>query len=382
MKERALKSARTPMIPILQLNTQYEAIGAEIEEAVLRALRGTHYILGPEVTAFEKEFAEWHGTEAAAGVGNGTDALHLAIRALELGPDDEVLCPAFTFIATAGAVALAGAKPAFCDIDPTHFAMDPEDVKKRITPHTKALVVVHLFGHPAPMDELMAIAKEHNLAVIEDCAQATGAEYKGQKVGTIGDYGCFSFFPSKNLGGVGDGGMVLANSPEKLEKIKMLRGHGSRVKYHHDCLGTNSRLDELQAAALRVKLRYLEQWNQKRRDVSDLYRANLSEVITLPSEASDCRHVYHQFTTRVPKRDELKSYLEKNGVGTMIYYPVSLHQQKAFQGLGYSDRDFPVTRKAQEEVLSLPMFPELTASEVEQISAKITSFLKTPATTG
>lgn len=370
------------MIPILQLSTQYEAIGAELEEAVLRALRGTHYILGPEVAAFEKEFAVWHGQEAAVGVGNGTDALHLAVRALELQPGDEVICPAFTFIATAGAVSLAGATPVFCDIEPTYFAMDPEDVKRRITPRTRALVVVHLFGHAAPMDELMAIACEHNLAIIEDCAQATGAVYKGRKVGTMGDYGCFSFFPSKNLGGIGDGGMVLANVPEKLEKITMLRGHGSKVKYYHDRLGTNSRLDELQAAALRVKLRYLDGWNEQRRRVAARYQANLASLVTLPQEAPDCRHVYHQFTTRVPSRDELKSYLESHGVGSMIYYPVSLHQQKAFSALGYRDDDFPATRKAQDEVLSLPMFPELNDSQVDEICAVVTSFLKTPATTG
>jgi dTDP-4-amino-4,6-dideoxygalactose transaminase len=369
------------MIPILQLNTQYEAIGAELEAAVIKALRGTHYILGPEVEAFEKEFALWHGRESSVGVANGTDALHLAVRALGLEPDDEVICPAFTFIATAGAIALAGAKPVFCDIEPTYFAMDPEDVKKRITPRSKALVVVHLFGHPAPMDEIMAIAKEHNLAVIEDCAQATGAEYKGQKVGTIGDFGCFSFFPSKNLGGAGDGGMVLANTPEKLEKIKMLRGHGSKVKYYHDCLGTNSRLDELQAAVLRVKLRYLDRWNDERRRVAARYQENLGETIGLPSEAANCRHVYHQFTTRVPQRDEFKKYLESQGVGSMIYYPVSLHQQHAFQQLGYRDDDFPTTRKAQEEVLSLPMFPELSNDQVDQISAAVKSFLKTPLAT-
>jgi dTDP-4-amino-4,6-dideoxygalactose transaminase len=365
------------MIPILQLNTQYETIGAELEAAVLKALRGTHYIMGPEVEAFEKEFAQWHGLAHSAGVANGTDALHLAVRALGLGPEDEVICPAFTFIATAGAIALAGAKPVFCDIEPTHFAMDPEDVKSRITPRTRALVVVHLFGHPAPMDELMAIAKEHNLAVIEDCAQATGSEYQGKKVGTIGDYGCFSFFPSKNLGGIGDGGMVLANTREKLEKIKMLRGHGSKVKYYHDCLGTNSRLDEIQAAALRVKLRYLDRWNEQRRRVAKRYQENLGVTIQLPAEAPGCKHVYHQFTTRVPQRDEFKKYLEQNGVGSMIYYPVSLHQQQAFANLGYSDDDFPATRKAQDEVLSLPMFPELTNDQIDEISAAVKSFLKT-----
>jgi dTDP-4-amino-4,6-dideoxygalactose transaminase len=369
------------MIPILQLNTQYQEIGPELEEAVLRALRGTHYILGPEVEAFEREFASWHGQAASVGVGNGTDALHLAVRALDLRPEDEVICPAFTFIATAGAISLAGARPVFCDIEPGYFAMDPEDVKKRITARTKALVVVHLFGHPAPMDELMAIAKEHNLAVIEDCAQATGAEYKGKKVGTIGDFGCFSFFPSKNLGGVGDGGMVLADTPEKLEKIRMLRGHGSRVKYYHDCLGTNSRLDELQAAALRVKLRYLDRWNDERRRVAQRYRDNLSDQVVLPAEAPDCRHVYHQFTTRVPKRDEFKAFLEKNGVGSMIYYPVSLHQQNAFKALGYKEDDFAATRKAQDEVLSLPMFPELKNEQVDEISSAVKLFLKTYLTT-
>lgn len=368
------------MIPILQLNTQYQTIGAELEEAVLRALRGTHYILGPEVEAFEREFAQWHGLANSVGVGSGTEALHLAVRSLDLGPEDEVICPAFTFIATAGAVALAGAKPVFCDIEPEQFCMDPQDLRKRITPRTKALVVVHLFGHPAPMDEIMQLAREHNLAVIEDCAQATGAEYKGRKVGTIGDFGCFSFFPSKNLGGVGDGGLVLANSAEKLEQIKMLRGHGSKVKYYHDCLGTNSRLDELQAAALRVKLRYLERWNAERRRVAARYHHNLGSQaglgLTLPSEAASCTHVYHQFTTRVPHRDEMKVFLESQGVGSMIYYPVSLHQQKAFASLGYRDDDFSQTRKAQDEVLSLPMFPELGDAQVDQISEVIKSFFK------
>jgi dTDP-4-amino-4,6-dideoxygalactose transaminase len=370
------------MIPILQLNSQYEAIGVELEEAVVRALRGTHYILGPEVAAFEQEFAQWHGVDGAAGVANGTDALHLAVRALGLGPDDEVLCPAFTFIATAGAIALAGAKPAFCDIDPVTYAMDPEDLRRRITPATKALIVVHLFGHPAPMDEILEIAGEHNLAVIEDCAQATGAEYKGRKVGTMGDFGCFSFFPSKNLGGIGDGGMVLAKTAERLEKIKMLRGHGSRVKYYHDCLGTNSRLDEIQAAALRVKLRYLDSWNEQRRRVAARYRHNLEGQIGLPSEVAGCKHVYHQYTSRVPQRDEMKAFLEKNGVGSMIYYPVSLHQQNTFKQLGYPDDDFPVTRKAQEEVLSLPMFPELSDQQVDQISATVKSFLAAPISAG
>jgi dTDP-4-amino-4,6-dideoxygalactose transaminase len=363
------------MIPILQLQTQYSDIQQEIEDAVLSALRSTAYINGPEVGAFEQEFAAWHGVEDAVGVGSGTEALHLAVRALELEVDDEVISPAFTFIASAGAIALAGATPAFCDIESRYFNLDPEDLKKRITPKTKAVVVVHLFGHPAPMDEILAIAKEHNLVVIEDCAQATGAEYKGRKVGTMGDFGCFSFFPSKNLGGIGDGGMVLANSPDKLAKIRVLKSHGSDVKYYHDTLGTNSRLDTIQAAALRVKLKHLDRWNSERRRVADRYISNLKGHVGVPCEMNDCRHVYHQFTTRVPNRDEFKAYLQENGVGSMIYYPVSLHQQKAFIHLGYDDLDFPVTREAQESVLSLPMFPELTNDQVDLICEKVKSYI-------
>lgn len=363
------------MIPILQLNTQYDQIKDELEEAVLSALRSTAYINGPEVGLFEDEFAKWHGVSEAVGVGSGTEALHLAIRALDLGPDDEVISPAFTFIASAGAIALAGAKPAFCDIDPVTYNIDPVDLEKRITPQTKAIVVVHLFGHPAPMDEIGEIAQRHNLAIIEDCAQATGAEYKGRKVGTIGDFGCFSFFPSKNLGGIGDGGMVLASNSENAQKIRMLKSHGSEIKYYHDVVGTNSRLDTIQAAALRVKLKYLSQWNKERQRVAQRYLAGLKDQVQLPVQADDCQHVFHQFTIRVADRDACKQFLQDEGVGSMIYYPVSLHQQRAFDYLDYSDDDFPVTRKAQEEVLSLPMFPELADQQVDEICAKIRAFL-------
>lgn len=366
------------MIPILQLKTQYSKIQEELEEAVIKALRSTHYILGPEVKALESEFAQWHGLENAVGVGSGTEALHLAIRSLGVCSEDEVISPAFTFIASAGAIALAGAKPAFVDVDSEYYAIDPADLERRITPATKAIVVVHLFGHPAPMDEIMAIAKKHKIAVIEDCAQATGAEYKGRKVGTIGDFGCFSFFPSKNLGGIGDGGMVIANSEDKLDKIRMLRGHGSKERYYHECLGTNSRLDEIQAAALRVKLRYLSDWNKQRQRVAARYIENLEGELVLPKISSDCDHVFHQFTTRVKQRDNMKQYLQEQGVGSMIYYPVSLHQQTAFKDLGYSDDDFPVTRQVQGEVLSLPMFPELADEQIDEICGKVKGFLKTP----
>ena len=363
------------MIPILELKTQYQQIGSELEEAVLRALRSTHYILGPEVKAFESEFAAYHGQEEAVGVGSGTEALHLALRALNLGPEDEVVCPPFTFIATSGAVGLAGGKPRFVDINPEDYAIDPSKLEAVITPKTKAIVVVHLFGHPAPMDPIMQIARKHNLVVIEDCAQATGALYKGKKVGTIGDFGCFSFFPSKNLGGLGDGGMVLANTPERLQQIRVLRGHGSKKKYYHETLGTNSRLDEIQAAGLRVKLKYLDRWNQARRAVAQRYCEALKGLVSLPSEADDCQHVYHQFTIRTDARDELKAWLQERGVGSMIYYPVSLHIQEAYSYLGHAAGDFPVSEQAQHQVLSLPMFPELEPARQDEVIAALTEFV-------
>ncbi|MEW6284408.1 MAG: DegT/DnrJ/EryC1/StrS family aminotransferase, partial [Candidatus Eremiobacterota bacterium] len=286
------------MIPILELSTQYKAIGKELEEAALRALASTHYILGPETVAFEKEFAEYNGAAFGIGVANGTDALQLAVRALGLGPGDEVLCPSFTFMATAGAVALTGARPVFVDIDPVSFCVDPADVARRITDRTRAMVVVHLYGNAAPMDELMALARKHNLSVIEDCAQAAGCTFNGRKVGTIGDFGCFSFFPSKNLGGIGDGGMVLAMNSDLADRVKKLRSHGSSKKYVHEILGTNSRLDEIQAAVLRVKLRYLDGWNEKRRAVAVEYDRLLADVVTVPRPTTGAFHVYHQYTIR------------------------------------------------------------------------------------
>lgn len=363
------------MIPILELKTQYEQIGSELEEAVLRAMRSTHYILGPEVSAFENEFAAYHGQHEAVGVGSGTEALHLALRSLNLTAEDEVICPPFTFIATAGAVGLAGGTPRFVDVDPELYALDPALLEAAITPKTRAIVVVHLFGHPAPMDAIMQLARKHDLVVIEDCAQATGARYHGRLVGTIGDFGCFSFFPSKNLGGLGDGGMILANSPERLEQVRVLRGHGSKQKYYHETLGTNSRLDELQAAGLRVKLRYLDRWNQARRAVAQRYCEKLKGLVTLPLEADQCEHVYHQFTIRTQARDELKAWLQDQGVGSMIYYPVSLHLQEAYGYLGHSSGNFPVSEMAQQQVLSLPMFPELDPARQDKVIAAITEFV-------
>ncbi|MBQ7529986.1 DegT/DnrJ/EryC1/StrS family aminotransferase [bacterium] len=365
------------MIPILQLRTQYAQIQNELEEAVLRVLRSTSYILGQEVQSFEKEFATWVGTEYGVGVGNGTDAIQLAIRALDLKADDEVIVPSFTFVASAGAVALAGSRVVFADVDSDNFALNLDSLRRSITPKTKAVVAVHLYGHPAPIKEIKDICKEHNLYLIEDCAQSTGAMIDGQKVGTFGDMACFSFFPSKNLGGIGDGGMVLTSDPKFYETLQMLRGHGSKVRYYHEILGTNSRLDEVQAAALRVKSRHVDEWNVERRRVAHKYTELLQGTPAIaPCERPGCHHVYHQYTVRVPQRDKLFDYMRENGVGPAIYYPVCLHLQKTFASSGFQLGSLPICEKLQSEVMSLPMFPELTDNEIETVVSVIKSFFK------
>lgn len=363
------------MIPIIELRTQYAQIQEELEAAALRVLRSTHYILGPEVQAFEKEFAQWNGVQYAVGVGNGTDALQLAVRALELSPEDEVIVPSFTFVASAGAVALAGSKVVFADVDPRTFTLDPASLRQHITPKTKAVVVVHLYGHPAAMEEIQAICREHKLFLIEDCAQSTGATYRQQTVGGLGDLSCYSFFPTKNLGGAGDGGMVLTNNPQLFEKVQMLRGHGSKTRYYHDILGTNSRLDELQAAVLRVKLPHVAHWNELRRRNAQLYTQALEGLpVVTPYEAPHCGHVYHQYTILTPHRDELFEYLRAHEVGPMIYYPVSLHLQKTFAASSQGEGSLPVCEEIQKKVLSLPMFPELTPEQITSIAHKIREF--------
>ena len=370
------------MIPILELKTQYAEIREELERAVCNALASTHYILGPEVSAFEEEFARWNDCDYGIGCASGTDALVLALRACGVGPGDEVLAPSFTFMATAGAISTTGATPVFCEIEPKSFNLDPTQLDKLVTPKTKAIVVVHLYGHPADMDAILAFSRRHNLKVIEDCAQATGAEYRGKKVGTMGDAGCFSFFPSKNLGGAGDGGMVLTRSSEIDERVRCLRGHGSRRKYYHDELGTNSRLDEIQAAVLRVKLRHLDRWNEKRRAVAAAYNQRVGSFVTVPSVQEGCVHVYHQYTVRSSRRQQLMEHLSKNGIGAIVYYPCSLHLQQVYAHLNYSLGDLPVTEKAQEEVLSLPMFPELSEAQIDTVAQAVEQFHSQPVQAG
>lgn len=359
------------MIPILDLKPQYESLQAQMDAAILAAVRSGQYINGPNVKAFEGELAAYLGSAHAVGMNSGTDALHLALRALRIGPGDEVITVPFTFVATTEAIGIVGATPVFVDIDPVTYNMDPSLVRAAITPRTKALMPVHLYGQPVDMAPLMEIAEEHGLAVIEDCAQSIGSTYRGKKTGTIGHIGCFSFFPSKNLGCYGDGGALVTNDPALADRARMLRAHGGAVKYHHTELGVNSRLDELQAAVLRVKLPHLDSWNEGRRRVARRYDqliddARIPGVVT-PDELEGTVPVYHQYTVRVKERDRVQKAMAELGVQTMVYYPIPLDQQEVHAYMGHKKGDFPVSDRAAAEVLSLPIFPELTEAQQRAI---------------
>jgi dTDP-4-amino-4,6-dideoxygalactose transaminase len=360
------------MIPILDLVEQYDAISGEIEAAVSGVFRSGAFINGPNVTAFETAFASYLGSPWAVGLNSGTDALHLALRALDIGPGDEVITTPFTFVATTEAIGIVGATPVFVDIDPQTFNIDPEAFAAAITPRTKAVLPVHLYGGAAAIDRIVEIARPRGIAVIEDCAQCSGAELNGRKLGTFGDIGCFSFFPSKNLGAYGDGGMLVTDRAEIAERVRALRAHGGRVKYHHEELGVNSRLDEVQAAILRVKLPRLDGWNAARRRVAQRYVETLASLdVVCPIEPTGSTHVYHQFTIRVRERDAVKQALAEAGVQTMVYYPVPLHLQEVHANLGYREGAFPESERAAREALSLPMFPELSASDQETVVLRL-----------
>ncbi|MBN2283087.1 MAG: DegT/DnrJ/EryC1/StrS family aminotransferase [Deltaproteobacteria bacterium] len=355
------------MIQMVDLKRQYHILKEEIDAAVQEVLEGTHFILGPNVSQLEKEIASYHGVDDAVGVGNGTDALLLALRACGIGEGDEVITTPFTFIATAEVIALLKAVPVFIDIDHATYNMDPAAIEEKISPRTKAIIPVHLFGHPVDMDAVMDIAARKDLKVIEDCAQAFGAEYKGKKVGTFGDCGCFSFFPSKNLACYGDGGMVIARDGNAGEMVRMLRNHGSRVKYYHAVLGYNSRLDELQAAVLRVKFRHIDEFNAARRKNAALYSAGLTgNSVVPPVELPGCTHVYHQYTIRTGDRDTLMDQLKQAGIASAVYYPLPLHRQEVFLA-GDVSVSCPVSDECASKVLSLPMFPELTEEEIGRV---------------
>ena len=363
------------MISIVDLKAQYESIKDEINEAIQGVLESGHFVLGPNVEALEREAAKYCQCRYGVGVASGTDALRLSLHALGIGPGDEVITTPFTFIATANTISHTGASPVFVDIDPKTYNIAPARIEEAVTERTKAILLVHLYGQPADMGPIMEIARRYNLRVIEDCAQAIGAEYKGRRVGSFGDVGCLSFYPTKNLGAYGDGGMVVTNAPEIAERVDVLRRQGGRVKYHAELLGFNSRLDELQAAILRVKLRHLDEWIEARQQRAHRYNELLSDsAVVTPYEGGDVRHVYYLYTLRVPRRDELRDHLKQRGISTMVYYPLSLHRQKLYRDLGYAEVSLPQSERAEREVLSLPMYPELTEVQQEEVARGIREF--------
>ena len=362
-------------IPTIDLRLQYDSIKEEVDRAIADTLERGWFILGENVREFEKEFAGYCGVKHASGVASGTDALHISLLACGVGNGDEVITTSLSAIASAFAVTYTGAKPVFTDIDPETFNMDVADMERRITKKTKAIIPVHLYGNPCDMDPIMEIAEKRGLVVIEDCAQAHGAEYKGRKVGSIGHIAAFSFYPTKNLGAYGDGGAVLTDSDELAEKVEMLRNYGQKTRYYHLMKGFNSRLDELQAAILRVKLRKLDQWNDSRRSNAHLYDKLLeqSDVVT-PAEKEYAKHIYHLYVIRSKRRDELRAWLKANGILTDVHYPIPLPLQEAYKELGFGSGSFPVVEKAVKEIISLPMFPELKNEDIEKVAQSIKLF--------
>lgn len=363
------------MIPILDLKAQYESIKDEINAAMAGVLESTQFILGPAVRDLEQRVAAYCGCQYGVGVASGTDALRLTLTALGIGSGDEVITTPFTFIATANTISHCGARPVFVDIDPRTYNIDPAAIEAAITRHTKAIVPVHLYGQPADMDPIMELAEAHGLCVIEDAAQAIGARYRGRRVGSIGHAGCLSFYPTKNLGAYGDGGMMVTNDAVLAEEVDILRRQGGKKKYHAEVLGFNSRLDSLQAAILGVKLKYLDTWNEARRQVAQRYNELLANLpVTTPYESPDVYHVYHQYTIRALERDALAAYLKERGIRTMVYYPVPLHLQGLYADLGYGEGSLPASEAAGREVLSLPMYPELTEAQQMEIASAIREF--------
>jgi dTDP-4-amino-4,6-dideoxygalactose transaminase len=362
-------------IPLVDLHAQYQPLAERIRLAWDEVMDSMHLFLGPNVQAFEKEFAEYCGVSQAIGVSDGTTALHIALRACDIGPGDEVITVSHTFIATAEAILLAGAKPVFVDIDPHTYTMDVNQIEARLTERTRAILPVHLYGQCADMDPILAIARQHDLFVIEDACQAHGASYKNQKAGSMGNLGVFSFYYSKNLGAYGEGGMVTTNDPELARRVRMIRDHGSEERYHHEQIGLNGRLDELQAAALRIKLDYLDAWNQKRIEKAYFYTQALeSQAIITPKEGNGNRHVYHLYVVQTERRDQLRQHLNERGIGTGIHYPIPVHLQKPCLNLGYGAGSLPVTEKTVGQILSLPIYPELTQEQAQRVITEIQNF--------
>lgn len=363
------------MISLVDLTAQYHSIKKEIDAAVLSTLESGHFILGPQVTKFEESIASYLGVNHAIGLASGTDALVLALRALNIGAGDEVIIPAYTFFATAGTVMSVGAKPVFVDVDPQSYQINVNRIAAAITPKTKAIIPVHLYGHPAEMNPIFAIAREHNLKMIEDNAQGFGAEYLGAKTGSLGDIGCLSFFPTKNLGAFGDAGMVVTNDPALAERMRMLRTHGWRKKYYSEEVGYNSRLDALQAAILQAKFPHVDSWNEKRRELAHRYSEHLAPLgVVIPVEREWAKHVYHLYIIRSAKRDELQAFLKRKGIASEVYYPLPPHLSVPCRAFGYKEGDFPHAELAARETLALPLYPELTLSQQDEVIAAVSEF--------
>ena len=368
-----------PLFPFLDLKAQFASIQDEVMAAIERVMKSQQFIMGQEVQDFESEIAALTGARAAVSCASGSDALMLALLALEVGPGDEVITTPFTFVATAGSIARVGARPVFVDIDPKTYNLDSRLIEPAVTERTRAIIPVHLFGLAADLKAILKTAEQYRLAVIEDAAQAIGARYHGSQVGSLGTCGCFSFFPSKNLGGAGDGGLVTTNDPALADRLRILRLHGSRQKYYYEVLGTNSRLDALQAAILRVKLKRLEEWTRGRQERAERYRAlfaerGLEKLVTLPSAPADRVHVYNQFVVGCRERDRLREFLRSHGVPTEVYYPLPLHLQRAFAYLGYKGGQFPEAEAASERVVALPAYAELTEEHQSTVVNLIAQF--------
>jgi dTDP-4-amino-4,6-dideoxygalactose transaminase len=365
---------------LLDLTEQYRPIREEIRAAIDRVANAQWFINGPEVEGLEREVAEYSAAPYGIGVSSGTDALLVAMMAIEVQPGDEIITTPYSFFATAGCIARLGAKPVFVDIDPASYNILPEAIKAAITPRTRAIIPVHLYGQMAEMDPIMEVARRRNLIVIEDAAQAIGSEYKGRRAGSIGDFGCFSFFPSKNLGAFGDGGLVTALDEALAARVRQLRNHGDGPKYYHKFIGGNFRLDALQAAVLRVKLPYLDQWTEGRQRNAGRYRALFAAadlpVVELPPESPERRHIYNQFVIRVPRRDDLITHLRELQIGCEVYYPVPLHLQECFAYLGYKIGDFPASEAAANETLALPIYPELTEAQQATVVEAVVEFFR------
>jgi dTDP-4-amino-4,6-dideoxygalactose transaminase len=364
-------------IPLIDPRASYLAYKEEIDAAIARVMKSGRYILGQEVRAFEQEFAAYIGVRFGIGVGSGTEALHVALRACGIKRGDEVITVSHTAVATVTAIQLCGARPVLIDIDPNSFVIDVGQIEQAISSRTKVILPVHLYGNMAEMQTLRSIADRHELRIVEDCAQSHGATYRGQKSGVWGNIAAFSFYPTKNLGAFGDAGMVVTNDPDLNDRVRLLREYGWRQRYVSEIPGLNSRLDELQAAILRVKLRYLDQWNEERRKKAKIYSEMLAPLgVICPSEGLEVKHVYHLYVIRTRKRDALQGFLKERGIESLIHYPVPIHLQKAYEDLGYRQGDLPLTEQCCLEILSLPLFPEMKEHKVEEVAESIRSFIE------